>query len=202
MAELAGIRLGKFDAPVDGSDFVVCSNPDDLRRRRDLRLSMMANAIHADRSCSQPADTGEKTSTAPLESEPLMTKADAVRDNATILLENLSALRIAIATISQSHFASHPVLFRQAEARLRELLDIAEKLAEQYDKILDAIHPGSGGTGLLKVDFAKTKQCARNASETMVASLIYQAKRGVLLDLGAAKPLAEMMLANLKGDPA
>jgi hypothetical protein len=149
---------------------------------------------------SPPADAGDNADASLLESQPLMTKADAVLDNATVLLENLFALRIAIATISKSNFANHPVLFKKEEARLDELIDIAENLAEKYHKILDAIDPASsGGTGLLKVDIAKTKQRARNASETMVASLVYLAKRGALLDLGAPKSLAEMMLVDLKG---
>lgn len=152
---------------------------------------------------SQHADAGDNVDASLLESQPLISKANTVRNNATVLLENLFALRITVATIGKSNFANHPVLFKKQEARLDELIDIADNLGEQYHKILDVVDPGSGGgTGRFKVDIARTRQRARNASETMVASLIYQAKRGVLLDLGAAKPLAEMMLANLKGDPA
>src|SRR5260370_14492482 len=133
-----------------------------------------------------------------------MAKANAVRDNATLLLENLFVLRVAIAAISKSHFANHEVLFKQAEETLHELMDIAEKLAELYNKILDTLHPeaaGSDGTGRLKIDLERTKLRAQSASETTVALLIYQAKRGAFLDLGAAKPIGEMMLADLTGDP-
>jgi hypothetical protein len=202
-AELAGIKLGKFDTPVDGCGFVACPNPDDLRRRRDPRLSGMANAILGDRSCAQPRDNSEKTDASPLESEQLVAQAHAVRDNVMVLLENLFGLRFAMTTISESYFVSHPVLFKGQEERLHELIDIAEKFAELYHKILDVFHleaAGSDGTGGLKVDIEKTKLRARNAGGTMVISLIYRAKRGALLDLGAAKCLSEVMLAHLKGD--
>jgi len=152
---------------------------------------------------SQPADTGDNAHASLLECQPLVTKARAVRNHAMALLENLFALRITIATISKSNFASHPVLFKKQGARMDELIDIADNLAEQYHKILDVVDPGSGGgTGRFKVDIARTRQRAQNASETIVASLIFRAKLGALLDHGATKSLAEMMLAELKGDPA
>ena len=131
-------------------------------------------------------------------------EARTCRNDLVKLLRDLMEAHFAIATISERCFDGHPVLFRKYDNKLREEIEVAEALANTYNRLFARTYPlsdGEAGVGQglpLGIDVDEIKRTAKVSGQAIADRLIREAKSEIRDDLAARNRAQEILAPFLK----
>ena len=177
-AQLAGRKVRKLSAVAERADFTICAYPDQPRMLRQQRALRQVKIRHLLDECQAPQ----------------VSYGDNLRD----LLNELWETRFAIQDIGDRYFKGREVLFREYHDRLIELIELAEGLADSYNRLLDLIDPfgiSPSGTDPLpsRIDVSQIKRVAKNSSKAMADALVGKLYLASRIGIAASKRAHEIL---------